>query len=101
MGRWSKHSREFWEKAVAEVESGKRSRVEVASRLGVAIATLDYWRRKLAKESPRLVPVVVRRERPAEEAALAELVVGDIAVRFTDRMPARYIGELVRHLRGS
>ena len=60
MGRRSKHTREFWRRAVAEVESGRDTRQRVAERFGVGLQALDYWRRKLRAEVTKLVPVVVK-----------------------------------------
>jgi transposase-like protein len=102
MGRRSKHTREFWARAVAEVDSGRMTRRQVAERCGVGVRTLDYWRSKLGKTGPKLVRVVVggRATEAGASPALAELVIGDVALRFTDQMPARYVAELVRQLRG-
>lgn len=103
MAQRAKYPREVWERAVSELEDHKRSRKEVAAEFGVALHVLDYWRRKVLEKrrNQRLVRVKVQGvESSVATRVLAELVFGDVSLRFTDRMPVQYIAELMRHLRG-
>ena len=46
------------------------TRREYGAKHGVAMATLDYWRRAGGKQKPKLVPVAVEEARPQDGFAL-------------------------------
>lgn len=103
MAHGSQRTREDWEKAIGELNAGRQTRRSIAEAFGVAGQTVDYWRKKFGAQSrsPRLIAVSVQPERVSSERAGAELVFGEVAIRFTDRMPVQYIADLMRHLRAS
>jgi hypothetical protein len=69
----------------------------VARRLGVTVAAVDYWKAKLGKSAPRLLPVVAAEA--LRRPAVLELAVGECVVRFTDEVAPGFVGDLARALR--
>jgi hypothetical protein len=111
-----RRSREFWERAVREVERGAAVAV-VARRLTVRPGTLSWWRWHLRKESgtrPRasvrrrsriakaeFLPVVVSQSTPTGRAALVEIDAGSARVRVEAGVDVRYVVALVQALRSA
>jgi hypothetical protein len=71
----------------------------VARRLGVTVAAVGYWKAKLGKPTPRLLPVVAASA--LRRPAMLELVVGECVLRFTDEVAPGFVGDLAQTLRSS
>ena len=106
--RRAQHSREFWEKVVAEADTSGLSRTVYAEKVGVGHAALSYWLTKLrskAQEKPkrsgahgaRLVPVRVLQEQVPSGAGLT-LQCGGLVLCFTESTSPEYIGKLAASL---
>ena len=114
----SRHSREFWEKAVGEVEAGAKLGT-VARQRGVRPATLSWWRWRLRSEgghakqkrkvrrqkgpsTGQLLPVIVATG-PSNAArasdGFVELFVGEVRVRVPEGTDPRYLASLAEALR--
>jgi transposase-like protein len=99
-----RHDREFWAKAVGEVERG--ADVErVARRIGVRPRTLTWWRWKLGaervapkKKETRLVPVVVE-ALPIESGSAIEIAIRDVRLRVVAGTDVRYVASLIDAVR--
>jgi transposase-like protein len=104
-----RRGREFWERVVAEVESGGVTRVDCARRHRVRVGTLLGWLYRLRRErgeadggsksgEVRLIPVEVT---PRSYGSIAvELRLGhDVALRFDTGSDVGYIAALVTALR--
>lgn len=106
-----RRGREFWERLVAEIESGQVTRLEAAQRHRVPVGTLLGWIYRLRREraetvSPpnssevRLIPVEVMPRSPV--AGTIELRLGhDIGLHFETGTDVRYMAALVAALRAS
>jgi transposase-like protein len=94
-----RYPRSFWERLVAEVESGETLRA-VASRRGVNRNTLTWWKYRVraAPSEPNLLPVVVRSE-PSSVAAVVEGLVKDLVVRVAIGTEPGYVAALAGALR--
>jgi transposase-like protein len=96
-----RHNRAFWAKAAAQVDRGA-SCVEVATRLGVNVSTLRWWRSEL-KRSPatavRVLPVEVEPTRASAARLELRLASGD-ALAFEAGVAPAYVAAVVSALRG-
>jgi transposase-like protein len=111
-----RRNREFWERAVREVERGAAVSA-VAQRLAVRPGTLSWWRWHLQKESgtsppvqrprPRrsakaeFLPVVVAGSTPTGRVGLVEIDVGNARVRVEVGVDVSYVAALVQALRSA
>ena len=109
-----RRNREFWERAVREVERGAAVSV-VARRLAVRPGTLSWWRWHLRNEPgtrtpvrrrPRVakaefLPVVVAPAMPAGRAGLVEIDAGSARVRVEVGVDVGYVVALVQALRSA
>lgn len=112
-----RHSREFWERAVREVERGAAVS-EVARRLGVRPGTLSWWRWHLRNEQPKraqrqgrghastiakaeFLPVVVAQPAPVRRGGLVEIDAGNARLRVEVGVDVRYVAALVQALRSA
>ena len=93
----AQRGREFWERAVREVEAGA-SQMAVGRRYGVASSTVGHWVRRLrgarADEaaSTALVPVRVA----GEPRRRIEIVVGATRIEFDEGTDPSYVAAVVR-----
>lgn len=105
----ARHDRQFWERAVREVERGS-SVGEVARRLGVQRRTLTWWRwrfrrdgagtaGKLAKRA-EFIPVVMTAG-GVESRDMVEIDAGAARVRVDVGADVEYVAALVSALRSS
>lgn len=105
----ARHDRQFWERAVREVERGS-SLGEVARRLGVRPRTLTWWRwrirrdgagtaGKLAKRA-EFIPVVMTAGAVASRG-MVEVDAGAARVRVDVGADVEYVAALVSALRSS
>jgi transposase-like protein len=94
------HPRAFWEKLVAEVESGS-SLASVARRHSVRAATLSKWRteirRRPSRSSMRLLPVVTAHLPGADQRI--EVRLGEIVLRVQEGTGVDYVAALARALK--
>jgi transposase-like protein len=109
-----RRSREFWERAVREVERGAAVSA-VARRLAVRPGTLSWWRwhlrnepetRETARRRPRVakaefLPVVVAQPMPTGRAGLVEIEAGGARVRVEVGADVGYVVALVQALRSA
>ena len=106
-----RRGRKFWERLVAEVESGRVTRLEGARRHRVPVGTLQGWIYRLRREGAgarsgsnssevRLIPVEVTARSPA--AGTIELRLGhEVGLHFETGTDVRYIAALVVTLRAT
>lgn len=93
-----KRTREMWARLVAEYRRGEMSQAQFCEVHGVAVSTLQYWNRRLPKESAgvQLVPVRVRAALHREPRdVVVELSLGDVTLRIVSA-EAEYVGAVVR-----
>jgi transposase-like protein len=102
----ARRSRAFWEKAVAQVERGA-SCADVATRLGVKVATLRWWRSALRRPAPpsspapvRVLPVEVELSTHIASRLELRLGTGDVMTFDTGTSPA-YVAAIVAALRAA
>lgn len=109
-----RRNREFWERAVREVEGGAAVSA-VARRLAVRPGTLSWWRWHLRNEPetrapvrrrPRIakaefLPVVVAQPTPRRGAGLVEIDAGSARVRVEVGVDVSYVAALVQALRSA
>jgi transposase-like protein len=105
--------REFWERAVREVERGATVSA-VAQRLVVRPGTLSWWRWHLRKVSgstakrrrrrsarAEFLPVVVAQPARPDGAGIVEIDAGVARVRFEVGADVSYVAALVQALRSA
>lgn len=108
-----RRNREFWERAVREVERGATVSA-VAERLGVRPGTLSWWRWHLRRGSEsttkrrrrrsaraEFLPVVVAQAARTGGAGLVEIDAGVARVRFEVGADVSYVVALVQALRSA
>lgn len=109
-----RRSREFWERAVREVERGGTVG-DVARRLAVRPRTLSWWRWHLRNEPTKrapvrgrsgvakaeFLPIVMGPAAAVGRAGLVEIAVGDARVRVEAGVDVGYVVALVQALRSA
>lgn len=100
------HTREFWERVVAEVSPARGLTLEVvAARHQVRPKTLAWWRWSLAREGrrrgplPRLLPVVISPGSRTRERARVEVDVANGRLHVDVGVDPAYVAALARALR--
>jgi hypothetical protein len=95
-----KRSRADWEKLIAEFERGSESQVQFCARRSVAVATLQYWLRRLRRgdreKSVSVVPVRLSDGATGRPGVEAEL--GSLRLRFEEGLAPEYIAAVLRAL---
>lgn len=89
-----------WSKRVQSFESSGVSQRAWCERNGVSKSSLSYWRRRMSKSTPALVPIVVAGERttaPADSAL--EIEVGGVVLRVSASVDATWLCAVLRGLR--
>ena len=95
-----------WRKRVSAFERSGLTRKAWCLRVGIAVASLDYWRarlRDLSKPGQALVPIVVSDEsvvsiRCAGGGAV-EIEVGGVRLRADAQVDAQWLASVLRGLR--
>jgi transposase-like protein len=102
----SRHDRQFWERAVREVERCG-SVGDVARRLGVQARTLTWWRWRIRREGAaklakraEFIPVVMAAGATAS-SGMVEVDAGVARVRVEAGIDVEYVAALVKALRSS
>src|SRR5688572_28727025 len=89
-----------WEKVIAEFERSGETQAQFCARRHVAVATLQYWKRRLRardrEPSVSLLPVRVGDDSRRVLGVEAEL--GSLQLHFDERLSPEYIAAVLRAL---
>ena len=94
-----KRSRADWERLISEFERGSETQVQFCARRSVAVATLQFWLRRLRRGREKSVSVVpVRLSDGAARRLVVEAELGTLRLRFDDGLAPEYIAAVLRAL---
>ena len=96
-------SREFWEATVGEFSASGLSQRAFAQDKGVKTGTLANWVKKIRQPEqaliqPQFIEVVSSPVKQSSTPTATRLLIGDVAVEFSDLPPVRYVADLLREV---